>query len=100
MREVPVVGALLHQSVTSAKAESRDATTIKGFDPQALDVEVALKEKCQKSVVIVALGYRSAEDCCRSRGWRRKGYYHPLTTNLAIGAMESREHLFNESSSN
>ena len=32
------------------------------FDPQALDQELALNEKGLKSVVMVALGYRSAED--------------------------------------
>ena len=35
---------------------------IEGFDPQALDQELALNEKGLKSVVMVALGYRSAED--------------------------------------
>ncbi|MDQ5878554.1 MAG: nitroreductase / dihydropteridine reductase [Pseudomonadota bacterium] len=39
-----------------------DATPIEGFDPQALDQELALNEKGLKSVVMVALGYRSAED--------------------------------------
>lgn len=39
-----------------------DATPIEGFDPQVLDQELALNEKGLKSVVMVALGYRSAED--------------------------------------
>ena len=39
-----------------------DATPIEGFNPQALDQELALNEKGLKSVVMVALGYRSAED--------------------------------------
>lgn len=39
-----------------------DATPIEGFDPRALDEELGLAEKGLKSVVMVALGYRSAED--------------------------------------
>lgn len=39
-----------------------DATPIEGFDPKLLDQELALNEKGLKSVVLVALGYRSTED--------------------------------------
>ena len=39
-----------------------DATPIEGFDPKLLDEELVLNEKGLKSVVLVALGYRSAED--------------------------------------
>lgn len=39
-----------------------DATPIEGFDPAALDEELGLAAKGLKSVVLVALGYRSAED--------------------------------------
>lgn len=39
-----------------------DATPIEGFDPKLLDEELGLTEKGLKSVVLVALGYRSAED--------------------------------------
>ena len=39
-----------------------DATPIEGFDPKLLDEELGLAEKGLKSVVLVALGYRSAED--------------------------------------
>ena len=39
-----------------------DATPIEGFDPTTLDKELGLAEKGLKSVVLVALGYRSAED--------------------------------------
>ena len=45
-----------------AAALGIDATPIEGFDPQALDQELALNEKGLKSVVMVALGYRNAED--------------------------------------
>lgn len=39
-----------------------DATPIERFDPKLLDQELALNEKGLKSVVLVALCYRSAED--------------------------------------
>ena len=39
-----------------------DATPIEGFDPAALDEELGLAAKGLKSAVLVALGYRSAED--------------------------------------
>jgi len=39
-----------------------DATPIEGFDPRRLDEELGLAERGLKSVVLVALGYRSAED--------------------------------------
>lgn len=39
-----------------------DATPIEGFDPTVLDGELGLAEKGLKSVALVALGYRSAED--------------------------------------
>jgi nitroreductase / dihydropteridine reductase len=39
-----------------------DATPIEGFDPKLLDEELGLAEQGLKSVVLVALGYRSAED--------------------------------------
>lgn len=45
-----------------AAALGIDATPIEGFDPQALDQELALNEKGLTSVVMVALGYRSTED--------------------------------------
>ncbi len=45
-----------------AAALDIDATPIEGFDPQALDEELGLAEKGLRSVVLVALGYRSAED--------------------------------------
>lgn len=39
-----------------------DATPMEGFDPVALDTVLGLKEKGLTSVVVVALGYRSAKD--------------------------------------
>lgn len=39
-----------------------DATPIEGFDPALLDEELGLRKKGLRSVVLVALGYRSAED--------------------------------------
>lgn len=45
-----------------AAALGIDATPIEGFDPKALDEELGLAEKGLRSVVLVALGYRSAED--------------------------------------
>jgi len=45
-----------------AAALGIDATPIEGFDPLRLDEELGLAEKGLKSVVLVALGYRSPED--------------------------------------
>lgn len=39
-----------------------DATPIEGFDPRILNEELGLREKGLTSVVLAALGYRSAED--------------------------------------
>lgn len=39
-----------------------DATPIEGFDPALLDEELGLPEKGLRSIVLVALGYRSAAD--------------------------------------
>lgn len=52
------LGALL----LGAAALGIDATPIEGFDPKALNEELALRKKGLTSVVIVALGYRSEED--------------------------------------
>ncbi|MGL4409959.1 MAG: NAD(P)H nitroreductase, partial [Zoogloea sp.] len=39
-----------------------DATPIEGFDAALLDAELGLAEQGLKSVVLVALGYRSEDD--------------------------------------
>jgi len=56
-----------------------DATPIEGFDPQALDQKLALNEKGLKSVVMVALGYRSAEDFNAKLPKSRLGTEHVIT---------------------
>jgi nitroreductase/dihydropteridine reductase len=45
-----------------AAALEIDATPIEGFDPHILNEELGLREQGLTSVVIAALGYRSAED--------------------------------------
>lgn len=45
-----------------AAALGIDATPIEGFDPKLLDEELALAGKGLTSTLLVALGYRSAED--------------------------------------
>jgi nitroreductase/dihydropteridine reductase len=45
-----------------AAALGIDATPIEGFDPQVLNAELGLRDKGLASVVLVALGYRSADD--------------------------------------
>ena len=45
-----------------AAALEIDATPIEGFDPRILNEELGLREQGLTSVVIAALGYRSAED--------------------------------------
>ncbi|MCF8198072.1 MAG: NAD(P)H-dependent oxidoreductase [Sulfuritalea sp.] len=48
-------------ALLAAAAEGVDSTPMEGFDPQALDEILGLKAKGLKSVVIVPLGYREAE---------------------------------------
>ncbi len=45
-----------------AAALEIDATPIEGFDPRVLNEELGLRDKGLTSVVIAALGYRSADD--------------------------------------
>ncbi len=45
-----------------AAALEIDATPIEGFDPKVLNEELGLRDKGLTSVVLVALGYRGAED--------------------------------------
>jgi nitroreductase / dihydropteridine reductase len=46
----------------AAGAENVDACPIEGFDAAVLDAELGLAEKGLSSVVLVALGYRGADD--------------------------------------
>lgn len=52
------LGALL----LGAAALGIDACPMEGFDPAVLDAELGLREKKLRSIIIVSLGYRSAED--------------------------------------
>ncbi len=47
--------------LVAAAVEQVDATPMEGFDPDALDAALGLKEKGLHSTVIMALGYRDAE---------------------------------------
>lgn len=47
--------------LVGAAEEKVDATPMEGFDPEALDEVLGLKEKGLHSTVIMALGYRDAE---------------------------------------
>lgn len=46
----------------AAAALGVDATPMEGFDSRALDAELGLRERGLTSVVLVSLGYRSAQD--------------------------------------
>ncbi len=48
--------------LTAAAFEGVDATPMEGFNPEALDELLSLKERGLRSVVIVPLGYRDAEN--------------------------------------
>src|SRR5690606_19831926 len=51
------------QAIAAAAFEGLDSTPIEGFDPEALDQILNLKEKGLKSCVILPIGYRNeAED--------------------------------------
>ncbi|MCC5814942.1 MAG: NAD(P)H-dependent oxidoreductase [Leptospira sp.] len=47
--------------LVSAAVEDVDATPMEGFDPDAMDEVLGLKEKNQRSTVLLALGYRNPE---------------------------------------
>jgi len=47
--------------LVAAAVEQVDATPMEGFDPDALDTALGLKEKGLHSTVIMTLGYRDAE---------------------------------------
>jgi len=48
--------------LTTASLEGIDATPMEGFDPNAVDQILGLKEQGLTSRVVVALGFRSSED--------------------------------------
>ena len=49
------------EALAAAEAEV-DATPMEGFDPKALDEILGLKEKGLRSVVMLPLGYRKADE--------------------------------------
>jgi len=49
------------QSIIAAAFEAVDSTPIEGFEPNAVDKILGLREKGLRSCVILALGYRNAE---------------------------------------
>ncbi|TYC14104.1 NAD(P)H-dependent oxidoreductase [Bizionia gelidisalsuginis] len=50
------------QAITAAAFEEVDATPIEGFDPEAVDAILGLREKGLCSAVLLPLGYRKTED--------------------------------------
>jgi hypothetical protein len=52
----------LGTALIAAAYEEVDSTPMEGFDPQALDAILNLKEKGLRSVVILPLGYRNADE--------------------------------------
>jgi len=51
----------LGTGLVAAAEEQVDATPMEGFDPDALDAVLGLRDKGLRSTVILALGYRDAE---------------------------------------
>ncbi|MER3447844.1 MAG: NAD(P)H-dependent oxidoreductase [Candidatus Dadabacteria bacterium] len=49
-------------ALVAAAVEEVDATPMEGFNPQAVDTILGLKAKGLRSVVLLALGYRDAEN--------------------------------------
>lgn len=49
------------QAIAAAAFEGVDSTPMEGFDPDALDEILSLREKGLRSCVLLALGYRDAE---------------------------------------
>lgn len=52
----------LGTALIAAAYEEVDSTPMEGFDPQALDTILNLKEKGLRSVVLLPLGYRKADE--------------------------------------
>jgi nitroreductase/dihydropteridine reductase len=52
----------LGTALVAAAVEEVDATPMEGFDPQAVDTVLELKAKGLRSVALLALGYRDAEN--------------------------------------
>ena len=52
----------LGTALIAAADEQVDSTPMEGFDPQALDIILNLKEKGLRSVVMLPLGYRKADE--------------------------------------
>lgn len=52
----------LGTGLVAAAEELVDATPMEGFDPEALDLALGLKEKGLHSTVVLVLGYRDAEN--------------------------------------
>ena len=52
----------LGTALIAAAYEAVDSTPMEGFDPQALDTILNLKEKGLRSVVMLPLGYRKADE--------------------------------------
>ncbi len=50
------------QAITAAAFEGVDATPIEGFDPNALDEILGLREKGLRSAVILPIGYRAESE--------------------------------------
>lgn len=50
------------QALTAAAFEGVDATPMEGFDPDAVDEILGLKEKGLRSCVLLPLGYRKSEE--------------------------------------
>jgi nitroreductase len=59
--------------IAAAALEEVDATPMEGFDPEALDKLLGLREKGMRSVVMLVLGYRdeSADPLSRAKKVRR-----------------------------
>ncbi|MGB1313322.1 nitroreductase family protein [Bizionia paragorgiae] len=50
------------QAIAAAAFEGVDATPLEGFDPEAVDQILGLREKGLRSAVLLPLGYRKTED--------------------------------------
>ena len=51
----------LMSAITQAAYEGLDSTPMEGFDPEALDKILGLKEKNLRSTILLPIGYRDAE---------------------------------------
>jgi len=72
----------LGHALVAAASEQIDATPMEGFDPDGLDEILGLNEKGLRSVVIMTLGYRDAENDVLARAKKVRRSHEELFVTI------------------